>query len=134
MSDNENLDIQREKLKLDKQCLQFEMGARESANKIDSERILLERSKERTSKLQLILPLLISAFAIGLSLWTATLQYRLQYVVAVSSYNTTRLELLKRLSERAPDNAEVKKIYAEVFPNDSKALEKEQKTLAAVDK
>lgn len=134
MSDNENLDIQREKLELDKQRLQFEMGARESANKIDSERILLERSKERTSKLQLILPLLISAFAIGLSLWTATLQYRLQYVVAVSSYNTTRLELLKRLSERAPDNAEVKKIYAEVFPNDSKALEKEQKTLAAVDK
>ena len=122
------IDIERERLELDKQRLKLDVEAHESSKKLDAERIVLEKSKERTAKLQIVLPILISVFAIGLSIWTATLQYRLQYIQAVSSYNETRLELFKRLTEHTTDSGEVKKTYAQIFPNDSKILEGEQAT------
>ena len=112
-----NVDIERERLELDKRRLRLDIEAHEASKTLDTERIALEKSRERTAKLQMVLPLLISVFAIGLGIWTAILQYRLQYAQTVSSYNQTRLELFKRLSELTNDSAEVKKAYAEIFPN-----------------
>lgn len=123
----QRLELDRQRLGLDGRRLKLEVEAHETSKRLDSERILLEKSKERTARLQLVLPLLISVFAIGLGIWTATLQYRLQYVQAVSSYNETRLELFKLLANNASDNARVKQAYIEVFPNDWATLESEQK-------
>ena len=121
-----NINVEQERLELDKQRLHLDIEVHKTSKKLDTERIALEKSRERTAKLQMVLPLLVSVFAISLGIWTATLQYRLQYAQTVSSYNQTRLELFKRLSELTNDSAEVKKAYAEIFPNDSRLLEGEQ--------
>jgi hypothetical protein len=122
------IDIELERLELDKQRLKLDVESQETSKRLDAARIDLEKSKERTAKLQILLPLLVSVFAIGLSVWTAWLQYKLQYNSAVSSYNQTRLELFKKMTERTIDSTELKTIYAEIFPNDFKILEGEQKT------
>jgi hypothetical protein len=111
----QNVDIERERLELDKRRLTLDIEVHETSKKLDTERIALEKSREQTAKLQIVLPLLISVFAIALGIWTATLQYRLQYAQAVSSYNQTRLELFRKLSELTTNSTDVKKTYAEIF-------------------
>lgn len=128
MSDNEKTDVDRERLDLEKHRLELDIKAYDTSRKLDTEKLLLERSQERTARLQAVLPVLIATFALGLSLWTARLQYQLQISQGVSSYNQTRLELFKRLTEHNKEGSEVRKIYSEVFPNDAKILEGEQKT------
>jgi hypothetical protein len=122
----QRLELDRKRLELDRQRLKLDVEAHETSKQLHLEKILLEKSKERTARLQLILPVLISIFAIGLGIWTATLQYRLQYAQAVSSYNETRLELFKSLVLHPTDTAGVKQAYIDTFPNDSKTLESEK--------
>src|SRR3982074_228861 len=86
-------DIERERLELDKQRLN-----------LDVERVILEKSKERTAKLQAILPILVSIVAIAFSGWGEYRRSALQYNQAVSSYNEGRLELFRRMTEHTVDN------------------------------
>ena len=133
-----SIDLERERFELDKQRLRLETESHETSRKQEAERLILEKSKERTAKLQISLPILVSILALAFSSIgeyrrsaeaqnLQRLQYELQYNQAVSSYNQTRIELFKRLTERTTDSAEVKKTFAEVFPNDYKELEKEQR-------
>jgi hypothetical protein len=90
--------------------------------KLDIERVTLEKAKERTTKLLYSLPILVSIIALALS---ALGEYR-RSVLAVSSYNETRIELFRRMASQTTDSVELEKIYAEVFPNDSIILKRER--------
>ena len=133
-----NIDIERERLELDRQRLNLDVESHETSKNLDSERIVLEKSKERTAKLQIGLPVLVTILALAFSAFNEyrrsaeaqnlqRMQYELQYNQAVSSYNEGRLELFKRMTEHTTDVGEVKKTYAEIFPNDSIILDDEQR-------
>lgn len=53
-----------QKLELEKRRLQMEIDNSEASRKLESERISLEKGKERTTKLQIILPLAVSMMAL----------------------------------------------------------------------
>lgn len=100
---------------------------------LERARLDLERARQRSTLLQIGLPLLVSVIAISLTTYSerqrglleqqrATLEYN----KAVSSYNEGRLELFRKRVERATSDDQIKSIYAEVFPRDSVTLRGEQ--------
>jgi flagellar basal body-associated protein FliL len=104
------LDVERQKLELDRQRLQLDIDSHKAATKLESEKTALDRAKERTTKLQIILPLIISAIAILLGPMVSTFSNRQQQLYQ------TRLELFKKLTEHTSDPKEIKELYEMVFP------------------
>jgi len=99
--------------------------------KLDTERVALEKAKERTTKLQIVLPLLVTILAIGFSAFSEYRRAQLEYNKAASSYNDGRYELFRKLTEHTTDDAVMRRVYAEVFPRDSITLRNEQAASAA---
>ena len=134
--------LERERLEIEKKRLQLEIDFRETSKKLDAERFILEKSKERTAKLQIGLPVLVSVLALLFSAFgeyrrsseareLQKMQYELQHNQAVSSYNDGRIELFRRLTEQSANAEEIKKIYSEIFARDSLSLEREQREVDA---
>ncbi len=98
METGRKTDVERERFELDEQRLN-----------LDIERIALEKLKERTAKLQVSLPILVSIVAIAFSGWSEYRRSVIQYNQGASSYNQGRLELFKRMTERTADSGEMKK-------------------------
>jgi len=143
------IDVEREKLELEKQRLKLDFEVHETSKRLDAERIILDKSKQRTTTLQIGLPVLVSILALAFSYFSEArrsaatdnlqrlqleqqrLQVEQQYNQMVNSYKEGRFELFKRLADRATSGDEIKKIYAETFPRDSTVLRNEQKEMAA---
>jgi hypothetical protein len=130
-------DIEREKLELDKQRLKLEIEAHETAKKLDFERITLEKSKERTAKLQIGLPILVSILALFFNTfneyrrseearWRQELQQLEMRLQAEQNFKDQRLELFKKMAQDVTDATELKKLYSELFPQDAKELDYEK--------
>jgi hypothetical protein len=98
--------------------------------KLDTERVALEKAKDRTTKLQIGLPLLVSILALAFTAFNERQRSWLEFNKAASSYNEGRYELFRRRTEHKTDPTEIMSIYAEIFPNDSKSLLAEQKAPA----
>ena len=125
------LAIQRERLELDKKRFDFDVEHLRST----------EKSKERTTKWQMVLPFLFSLVVIVINALIESyrsaqagnlqkMQYELQYNQAVSSYNAGRIELFRKMTQGATSADEIMKVYKEVFPRDSIILQNEQKDVA----
>jgi hypothetical protein len=137
-----NIDVEIERLKLDKRRLNLDIEAHESSKKLNTESIALDKSKEWTTKLQIGLPVFLSILALAFSFISEDRrtkvaqalqqrQFEEQYNLMVNSYKEGRLELFRRMSEHVTDGAEIKKIYADIFPRDSIVLQGEQLTVKA---
>ena len=112
-------DIEWQKLEVEKERL-----------KLDAERLTLEKAKERTTKLLIVLPVVVSLVAISLSAYTERQRTFIEYSKAASTYNEGRFELFKKMSEPAANRDELRQIYAEIFPRDLITLRNEQRDTA----
>ena len=121
-----------QRLELDKRRLQLDIDAHEASSKLDSERIALEKSKERTTKLQISLPILLSIIALAFSFYSEYRRSVIQHEqleeqkeeqkeekwIERNNYRGERLELFKRMAEHTTDKNELIKIYRELFYDD----------------
>jgi hypothetical protein len=139
----QKLELERERLKLDRE-------SHEVSSKLDLERSALERAKERTTKLQISLPILVSVLAIVLSSYgeyrrsaqaklseerqfsfqreSQERQSNLQYEEMQIPLHQRRLELFKKLTEHASSQAEIEKEFFKLFPSESLDIEAERDT------
>jgi len=124
------LDIEQQKIDIERKKLE-----------IEAERLVLEKSKEKTSRLLGILPTVVSLFAVLLTAFityqnsqlTLKLELNKQELEKEKTERQTersikdkaweqdyarRVELFKRLAEKAENKDEIIKAYKKVFPND----------------
>ena len=72
------------------------------------------------------LPLVLSVIAIVI---TGIGEYR-RSVEAKSTYNQGRIELFRQMTQHGVSGDQIKQIYKEIFPRDSKILQDEQNAMA----
>jgi len=96
-SDEKRKDLEWQKLDLEKQRLQIEIDNYEVSRKLESEKIALEKAKERTTKLQIILPLAVSAVAILMGPLAQT--YNTRLAARDTFQYQLRLELFKKTTK-----------------------------------
>ena len=110
--------------------------------KVDTEKTALERVKDRTTTLQIGLPLLVSILALVFSAFNerqrSWLEFNnerertwVEFNKAASSYNEGRYELFRRMTANTSDPNEIKRSYAEIFPRDSISLLAEKNATAS---
>jgi len=98
---------------------------------LDKERLRLEIRKERTAKLQLILPIVVSLVAITFGAFSEYVRSRQAERLQEAQYflrrmelerKDGRLELFKKLTEPGINKEAVLATYAEMFPQDAREI------------
>ena len=93
-------------------------------------KVAVAKAKDRTAKLQISLPILVSILALTLSALNERQRSWIEFNRAASSYNEGRYELFRKMTASTSDPNEIRRIYAEIFPNDSISLRQEQSASA----
>lgn len=126
-AERDNMDHQKQ---IDDTRLESDIESRKLRSdrlELAKERVALAKAKDRTTKLQIGLPMLVSILALAFTAFNERQRSWLEFNKAASSYNEGRYELFRKMAANTSDPNEIKRIYAEIFPNDSISLRQEQK-------